>query len=616
VTDTATRPDVGARAPGIGESAPRPDGIPKVLGEFAFGNDLWAEGMLWGATLRSPHPHARIRTVDVTPALRIPGVHAVLTADDVTGSRTYGLEHADQPVFASDIVRYVGEPIAAVAADHPETARRAAASIAVDFEVFEPLVDAEAAFTTAPIHPEGNVFRHVKVRHGDPAAVGEILVEGEYAVGMQDQAFLGPESGLAIPAEDGGVELFIATQWLHADQRQVAACLGLPAEKVRLVLAGTGGAFGAREDVSLQIHVCLLALHTGRPVKMQYNREESFFGHVHRHPARLRYRHHATADGRLVKVEARLLLDGGAYASTSSAVIANATYFSCGPYRVPNAVIDGYAVRTNNPPCGAMRGFGAVQACFAHESQMDRLADVVGISPLEIRLRNAMTTGDTLITGQVVDGPAPVEELLRRLADAPLPLPPDPGGGPLMARPGGAGRTADAEHVRRGVGWAVSIKNLMFSEGFDDYSTARVVLEHGVATVHCACAGSGRASSRSPSRSPARSSGSTRSSLRRRTRASVRPGRRRRAGRRGCPGGPSPAPAGRSRSRWPRTLGTRATRRRSSTATARPSEPTRTARETSTPASRSPPTAQWSTSTRGSGWCASWRSPPRRTSGG
>jgi CO/xanthine dehydrogenase Mo-binding subunit len=488
VTDTATRPEVGTRAPGIGESAPRPDGIPKVLGEFAFGNDLWAEGMLWGATLRSPHPHARIRTVDVTPALRIPGVHAVLTADDVTGSRTYGLEHADQPVFASDIVRYVGEPIAAVAADHPETARRAAASIAVDFEVFEPLVDAEAAFTTAPIHPEGNVFRHVKVRHGGPAAVGEILVEGEYAVGMQDQAFLGPESGLAIPAEDGGVELFIATQWLHADQRQVAACLGLPAEKVRLVLAGTGGAFGAREDVSLQIHVCLLALHTGRPVKMQYNREESFFGHVHRHPARLRYRHHATADGRLVKVEARLLLDGGAYASTSSAVIANATYFSCGPYRVPNAVIDGYAVRTNNPPCGAMRGFGAVQACFAHESQMDRLADVVGISPLEIRLRNAMTTGDTLITGQVVDGPAPVEELLRRLADAPLPLPPDPGGGPLMARPGGAGRTADAEHVRRGVGWAVSIKNLMFSEGFDDYSTARVVLEHGVATVHCACA--------------------------------------------------------------------------------------------------------------------------------
>jgi CO/xanthine dehydrogenase Mo-binding subunit len=488
MADTATRPGTRTRAPRVGESAPRPDGIPKVLGEFAFGNDLWAEGMLWGATRRSPHPHARIRSIDIGPALRLPGVHAVLLAGDVPGSLIYGLEHADQPVFASEVVRYVGEPIAAVAADHPETARRAAAAIGVDFEVLEPLVDAEDALTRAPIHPDGNVFRHVEVRHGDPDATGEVVIEGEYEVGMQDQAFLGPESGLAIPTEDGGVELYVATQWLHADQRQVAACLGLPEEKVRLTLAGTGGAFGAREDVSLQVHVCLLALHTGRPVKMQYSREESFFGHVHRHPARLRYRHHATRDGRLVKVEARLLLDGGAYASTSSAVIGNATYFSCGPYRVPNAVIDGYAVRTNNPPCGAMRGFGAVQACFAHESQMDALAAAIGVSPVEIRLRNAMATGDRLITGQVVDSPAPVDELLRRLADAPLPPAAGPDGGPMMARPGGAGRTADGEHVRRGVGWAVSIKNLMFSEGFDDYSTARVVVEDGVVTVHCACA--------------------------------------------------------------------------------------------------------------------------------
>ncbi len=476
------------RAPRIGESAPRPDGVPKVLGEFAFGNDLWADGMLWGHTLRSPHPYARIRAIDIAPALRIPGVQAVLTADDVPGSPIYGLEHEDQPVFASDVVRYVGEPLAAVAADHPETARRAVEAIVVDYEALEPLVDAEAAFTTPPIHPDGNVFRHVRIRHGDVDATGDVVVEGEYEVGMQDQAFLGPESGLAIPGEDGGVELYIATQWLHADQRQVAACLGLPPEKVRLVLAGTGGAFGAREDVSLQIHVCLLALHTGRPVKMQYSREESFFGHVHRHPARLRYRHHATRDGRLVKVEARLLLDGGAYASTSSAVIGNASYFACGPYRVPNAVVDGYAVRTNNPSCGAMRGFGAVQACFAHESQMDKLAAAVGLDPVEIRLRNALVPGDELITGQILDGPAPVEELLRRLAAAPLPAEAGADGGPMMSRPGGAGRTADCEHVRRGVGWAVSVKNLMFSEGFDDYATARVVVEDDVVTVHCACA--------------------------------------------------------------------------------------------------------------------------------
>ncbi len=212
---------------------------------------------------------------------------------------------------------------------------------------------------------------------------------------MQDQAFLGLEAALAVPDPGGGgVELYIATQWLHEDRKQVAACLGLPPEQVRLTLGGVGGAFGAREDISLQVHCCLLALRTGRPVKMQYGREESFFGHVHRHPARIWMRHHADTDGRIVKIEARFLLDGGAYASTSSAVLVNAITHTQGPYACANAVVDGWAVRTNNPPCGAMRGFGVVQACFAHEGQMDRLAAACGIDPVEIRLRNAMRTGD------------------------------------------------------------------------------------------------------------------------------------------------------------------------------------------------------------------------------
>jgi CO/xanthine dehydrogenase Mo-binding subunit len=219
---------------------------------------------------------------------------------------------------------------------------------------------------------------------------------------------------------------------------------------------------------------------------MLYSREESFFGHVHRHPARMWYRHHASEDGRLVKVEARVLLDGGAYASSSPAVVANAVCFSTGPYRVPAAVVDGYAVRTNNPPCGAMRGFGAVQTCFGHESQMDKLAAALGIDPVELRLRNALATGDELITGQVITGAAPVAEVIRRCAEAPLPDAPTEL--PLMERPGGAGRTADQGDVRRGVGFAASFKNLMFSEGFDDYSTARVRIEHGVVTVHSACA--------------------------------------------------------------------------------------------------------------------------------
>jgi xanthine dehydrogenase D subunit len=460
--------------------------VPKVQGRFAFGSDLWAEGMLWGATLRSPHAAARIRSIDLAPAWKIPGVRAVVTADDVPGTLEYGLEVQDQPVFARDVVRFAGEPVAAVAADHPDAARRAVAAIKVDYEPHAPLTDPDAALDAAPIHPAGNLFRHVRIRHGDDHASAPVVVEGFYEVGMQDQAFLGPEAGLAVPDDDGlGVELYISTQWLHVDRNQVASCLGLPIERVRLTLAGVGGAFGAREDVSLQVHVCLLALRTGRPVKMMYGREESFFGHVHRHPARMWYRHHAAADGRLVKVEARILLDGGAYASSSRAVIANASCFATGPYRVPNAVIDGYAVRTNNPPCGAMRGFGAVQNCFAHEAQMDKLAAALDLDPIELRLRNALAPGDTLITGQEIRGTAPVAEVIRRCAASPLPPPPDDD---FLARPGGAGRTAEAGDVRRGTGFAVGFKNLLFSEGFDDYSTARVRIEDGVVTVHTACA--------------------------------------------------------------------------------------------------------------------------------
>jgi xanthine dehydrogenase D subunit len=466
----------GRTAGGIGESPVRPDGALKVSGEFAFSSDLWADDMLWGATLRSPHPRARIDTIDITEAVALPGVYAILTHDDVPGSKWYGLEKPDQPVLAIGEVRYQGEPVAVVAADHPETARRAAARIAVRYAVLDPVTDARAALgPDAPlVHPGGNLVRHVPVRRGDPAARADVVVSGEYRVGMQDQAFLGPESGLAVPAEDGGVDLYIATQWLHADQRQVAACLGLPPERVRLVLAGVGGAFGAREDLSMQVHACLLALRTGRPVKMVYGREESFYGHVHRHPAVLRYEHGATRDGRLVYVRARIVLDGGAYASTSAAVCANAASLGIGPYQVPNVTMDAYAVYTNNPPCGAMRGFGAVQACFAYESQMDKLAAAVDLDPVEVRVRNALHTGGTMPTGQVVDGPVPVVELLRRVVAAP---PPPPGAADPRELPGGVANTTHGEGVVRGVGYAIGIKNVGFSEGFDDFSTARVRLE-------------------------------------------------------------------------------------------------------------------------------------------
>ncbi len=471
----------------IGASAPRPDGIPKVKGEFAFSSDLWAEGMLWAHILRSPHSSARIRSIDLAPAWKIPGVRAILLQDDVPGKKIFGLEHPDQPVFAEGVVRFFGEAVAAIAADHPETARRAAEAIVVDYEITTPLVDAEIAITAPPIHPDGNVFRHLVIRHGDQEAVGEVQVEGTYEVGMQDQAFMGPESGLAIPDSDGqGVELFCSTQWLHSDLWQTAACLGLAEEKVRLTLSGVGGAFGGREDVSMHIHLALLALRTGRPVKIVYSRLESFLGHVHRHPAKMWYRHHANRDGKIVRIEARLVFDGGAYASTSSAVLANAACFSCGPYEVPSATVEGWAVRTNNPSCGAMRGFGAVQTCFGHESQMDRLAAALNMDPIELRRINALAPGGRIITGQVITGTLPVREVIDALANHPLP--PSSNYADQMERPGGAGHTADANHISRGIGFAVGWKNLMFSEGFDDYSTASCTVIDGIVSIKSACA--------------------------------------------------------------------------------------------------------------------------------
>jgi CO/xanthine dehydrogenase Mo-binding subunit len=464
------------RKGGVGESVRRVDGVPKVKGDFEYASDLRRDGMLYGATLRSPHPHARIVSIDTGAAQAAPGVRAVLTQADLPGKKTFGLDVQDQPVLATEVVRYAGEPIAIVAAEDPEMARAALGKIAVNYEVLTPVTDMGRALepTSPRVHPQGNIVRTVQVVHGDPNAAADIWVEGTYETGMQDQAPLGPEAGLALPAADGGVDLFIATQWLHADLEQLAPCLGLPPEKVRLHLSGVGGAFGAREDVSMQIHACLLALRTGRPVKMSYGRQESFYGHVHRHPSRVWMRHGARRDGTLVNVQARLLVDGGAYTSTSPAVIGNATTFAAGPYEVPNARLEGTAVFTNNPPCGAMRGFGAVQACFAYEAQMDKLAAALGIDPVELRLKNALKTGSMLPTGQRIIGAAPVRECLRRLQDLPLPAEEPPLDRDPMLLPGGAGNVSHGEALKRGVGVAVGYKNLAYSEGFDDSSAAWV----------------------------------------------------------------------------------------------------------------------------------------------
>ncbi len=521
-TPTKTSPRTPTGAPrqlenedkgGIGTNPQRPDATLKVTGEFAYSSDLWMDDMLWGVTLRSPHPFARIRAVNIGEALATPGVFAVLTADDVPGKNVYGLELSDQPVLARDIVRYQGEAIALVAADHPEIARQAAKRIRVDYEVWEPVTDAREALghptwnrlhddnaedvelsrSAAPIHPKGNLVRHLKIRKGDPDAEADVVVEGTYSVGMQDQAFLGPESGLAVPDGQGGIDLYVATQWLHVDQRQMCTALGLAPEQVRLTLSGVGGAFGGREDLSMHVHGSMLALHTGKPVKMVYNREESFFGHVHRHPCEMRYEHGASADGKLVFVNCDIYFDGGAYASSTPAVVGNGGTMGIGPYVVPNVRIDAYGVYTNNPPCGAMRGFGSVQTAYAYEAQMDLVAAELGMDPVDFRVLNAMEEGSVTPHGQVIDSAAPVEDLLRRLQAMPLPATrSEDDAVDVRSMPGGVSNTTHGEGVRRGVGYAVTYKNVAFSEGFDDYSTARVQIQavngEPVVVVHTAAA--------------------------------------------------------------------------------------------------------------------------------
>ncbi|NBM17669.1 xanthine dehydrogenase family protein molybdopterin-binding subunit [Streptomyces sp. GC420] len=491
-TGTTGGPDPEPPPHGLGVSLPSEDTRAKTEGVFPYAADLWAEGLLWACLLRSPHARARILSVDTSAAAAMPGVRAVVTHKDVPGDAAHGRRVADRPVFASTEVRHHGEPIAAVAADHPDTARMAAAAIAVEYEVLEPVTDPEKAFSAEALHPDGNLIRHIPLRYGDPDITGEVIVEGLYRIGRQDPAPIGAEAGLAVPRPDGGVEIYVASTDPHADRDLAAACYGLEPERVKVVVTGVPGATADREDPGFQLPLGLLALKTGCPVKLTATREDSFLGHAHRHPTLLRYRHHADADGRLVKVEAQVLLDAGAYADASSEALAAAVSFACGPYVVPHAFIEGWAVRTNNPPSGHVRGEGAMQVCAAYEGQMDKLAARLGIDPAELRLRNVMATGDLLPTGQTMTCPAPIAELLRAVKDHPLPaLPVDTPESDWLL-PGGPEGAGEPGAVRRGVGYALGMVHMLGAEGTDEVSTATVKIQGGVATVICAAVETGQ----------------------------------------------------------------------------------------------------------------------------
>ena len=460
----------------VGTSVVRPDVAAKITGAFTFSNDVTAEDVLYGATVRSPHPHARIRSIDPAAAIAA-GARCVLTAADVPGDPIIGHISADQPVFAIDEVNYAGEPVAFVVADTQDLARRVAELVDVVYEVLPAVTDPEVAAAS------GSLFRRLVVRRGPEELTAQVEVEGDWSTGRQDQLFLAPESALASPDPDGGVTLRLATQDLHTDHHQIVSALAIPPELVRLEMAGVGGAFGGREDITLQVHLALAALVTGRPVKTTYRRPESFLAHPKRHPARLRYRVGADRDGTLRYVWARILLDGGAYASTSQPVTGGATYFAAGPYRVDHVDIVTECARTNNPVSGAMRGFGSVQACFGIESTLDLLAAALGMDPVELRRHNALRPGDRFPTsGQLVGPSAPVRELIDACVAIPPPeaasLTSDP-----YAHPGGLGRTSQGEGVIRATGFALGVKSNLYGEGTHEEANAAIRIDRGGATV-------------------------------------------------------------------------------------------------------------------------------------
>ena len=467
-------------ATGVGANRQRTDAAAKVEGTFTYAPDEHRDGMLWGATLRSPHPLARLVKVDLNPAKALPGVVAVLGGWDVPDN-WYGAINRDTPVLADEYVRYFGEPIAVVAAVDRETARRAIQAIEVDYEIHKPELDPAHARDT------GTIYRHVEVTNGDQSVVGEVQAEGEYATTRQNHSFLAPDGGVAEPDGRGGVIVTGATQWVFSDRAQIAAALALPEEMVLVRNSGVGGSFGGRFVLSWQIHGALLALHTGRPVKFCYTREETFLTRYHRQPSRIWVRHHATRDGIIVAQEARLLYECGPYSNTAGAAIGNGSAMIQGPYRVPNAHVEGWSVATNNGMTGSLRGFGVVEPGYANESNMDNLARALDLDPVELRRRNAMREGDMWFVNQVQDRPAPVAELLDRVEAMPLPEPlPDDAEAALL--PGGLGTPTRSTDVVRAVGVSAAAKNVALSEGAPVQTTAMITLRDGKAVIDCAAA--------------------------------------------------------------------------------------------------------------------------------
>jgi CO/xanthine dehydrogenase Mo-binding subunit len=483
----------------IGQSIPRIDALAKVTGEAIYPGDFNLPGQAYMKILFARRPHAIIHSLDTSKAEALPGVIAVFTARDVPNNE-YGLIMSDQPVLCgsgsntpyADRVRFVGDQVALVVADTEKAAALACSLIDVEYE--------NLPVTTSPleamkadallIHPDrgSNIFGQYRIRKGDVEAAfkqADVIVEGDYSTPFQEHAYLQPEAGVSYLDNEGRVTVVVGGQWVHEDQEQIAHALNLPKEKVRVIYPAIGGAFGGREDMSVQI---VLALATwrlsqrgiNRPVKIIWSREESIIGHHKRHPYRVHAKWGATQAGKLIAAEVELVSDGGAYAYTSTKVLGNATLLCSGPYEIPNVKVDAYAVYTNNMPTGAFRGFGGPQGLFEAEQQMNKLAEALGMDPVEIRMRNILREGSLLSVGTPLPKGVSMPEVLERCAiengwfngKAGWQLKPS------FQTPG-SGTNPTSVNKRRGMGLACGYKNVGFSFGAPELSEATVELHGG-----------------------------------------------------------------------------------------------------------------------------------------
>lgn len=409
----------------VGENILKVDVRDKVSGKAQYPDDIYFDNMIYLKIKRATHPHAYLQRIDISKAVKLPGVVKIITADDIPQVKNFGLIIKDQPVLVGigQKMRYMGDALAIVIAESKEIASQAVKLIEMEVEELEVISEPLRAMErdAPPIHQDGNILATHYLEKGDIKkgfTQADVIVENEYRTSFLDQVPLQVEAGVGIYDEESEViKLWVASQWLHDTQADIAQSLGIAKEKVRIIQPVIGGAFGKKEDISVHIHLALAAIATKRPVKLTYTREESMITQSKRHSFIIRAKTGATKVGYLTAWQVEVIGDTGAYASSGLAVVHKGMYHCTGPYNVANVKGVAYTVYTNNTYAGAMRGFGATQMAFAYESQMDILAHKLGIDPIQFRLQNAYDIGSTTPNRQILTHSVGVRETIKRAAE-------------------------------------------------------------------------------------------------------------------------------------------------------------------------------------------------------